>query len=312
MAQQEFISGLSGITSSHLGCVATIGSFDGVHLGHQALLAKLKSAAKDRGLASLVIIFEPQPFEFFSRDKSAARITRLREKVKLLFGQGVDRVLCLKFDPALRSLTAKSFVEQVLVDRLGVRHLVIGDDFRFGCDRAGDFAFLRQCGQQHNFSVVDTETQLQAEARISSTRIRKLLQWGEFEQAKALLGREFTISGRVIHGNKLGREFGFPTANLALGRIRAPVQGVYAVTVSWPGEPEKKGVANVGVRPTVAGLEKPVLEAHVLDSNQELYGKCLTVKFKRKLRDEMRFSTVELLQKQIKDDIEAANAWFQH
>ncbi len=310
MAQQQFIRGLSSISTSHKGCVATIGSFDGVHLGHQAVLAKLAVAAERLNLPSLVMIFEPQPYEFFSREEAPARITRLREKVSLLLAQGVDRVLCLKFDPTLRSFTAKAFVQEILLQKLGIRHLVVGDDFRFGCDRTGDFAYLQHCGQQHGFSVADTQTQLHSQSRISSTRIRQLLQQDELKQANALLGREYAVTGRVIHGKKLGRQLGFPTANIGLGRNRTPVQGVYAVSVCWSGQQEKNAVANVGVRPTVEGGKKPVLEVHILDSNQILYGKCLTVCFKQKLREEQRFDSIELLQAQIKKDIEAAKMWF--
>jgi len=311
MTQQEFIKGLNGLSSRHRACVATIGSFDGVHRGHQAVLAQLQAQASVLALPSLVMVFEPQPYEYFSRERAPARLMRLREKVSALFAHGVDRVLCLKFDQRLRSLSAKAFVDEVLVDGLALKSLVVGDDFRFGCDRAGDFAFLQAQGRLKGFAVSDTATLQYGCDRISSTRIRSLLSEDRVVDANALLGREYQVSGRVIYGKQLGRTLGFPTANIGLGRYRTPLHGVYAVSVVGEGFTEAvNAVANVGVRPTVSGGKKPLLEVHVLDSTLLLYGCCLTVKFKHKLRNEMKFNNLEELKTQIQQDVDVARQWF--
>lgn len=309
--QQEFISGLQGIESRHHGCVATIGSFDGVHLGHQAILSRLCERSKATGLPSLVMVFEPQPYEFFSKEKAPARLTRLREKVTALFACGIDRVLCLKFDEHLRNLSAQAFVQRVLVNQLGVHHLEIGDDFRFGCDRAGDFAMLQQAGKQLNFTVCDTRTLLIDGDRVSSTRVRQLLETDQFEYAARLLGQPFNVTGRVIYGQQLGRTIGVPTANIGLGRYRSPVQGVYAVYTQLNGESAvMHGVANVGVKPTLAGASKPLLEVHLFNFSRDIYGQCLKVTFCQKLRSEQKFDSLAALKMQIQQDIHAAKLFF--
>jgi len=311
MSQHEFINGLAGLQPRHRACVATIGSFDGVHLGHQVLLKQVMEKADASGLPSLAIIFEPQPYEFFSREHAPARLTRVREKALALFEQGIQRVLCLKFDQHLRNLSAKEFIELVLVDKLAIEHLIVGDDFRFGCDRAGDFHFLRECAKRYGYSVSDTHTLEVGDARVSSTRIRKLLQFDQLEQAAILLGREYSLLGRVIYGKQLGRRLGFPTANISLGRYRAPLQGVFAVVAEVMSRGEIfPAVANVGLRPTVNGVSKPLLEAHLLAETEELYGECLRVTFKQKLRSEQRFANVEYLRDQIQQDVAAARQWF--
>ncbi|WP_188150216.1 bifunctional riboflavin kinase/FAD synthetase [Teredinibacter waterburyi] len=310
-AQPEFIHGLASLQSRHYGCVATIGSFDGVHLGHQKVLAHLRQQAEQLGLPSLVMVFEPQPYEYFSREAAPARLMRLREKVEALFAQGIDRVLCLKFNQQLRTLSAEDYIEKVLVDGLGVKYLVVGDDFRFGCDRSGDFSLLQKAGELHGFAVCDTQTEQDNGERISSTRIRSLLEQDDFASAARLLGRDYQVLGRVIHGRKLGRSIGFPTANIGLGRYRAVVQGVYAVTVRIEGAADQlDAVANVGVRPTIVGGQKPLLEVHLLDRTIDLYSRCIRVKFKHKIRRELRFSDVAELQQQIALDVSAAKAWF--
>lgn len=314
---QEFIRGVQGITAAHKGCIATIGSFDGVHLGHQTILARLKVVAAWHQLPSLVIVFEPQPYEYFSKEKAPARLMRLREKVTALLALGVDRVLCLKFDRALRNLSAHDFVSQILVHKLGVKHLEIGDDFRFGCDRAGDFALLQTLGKRYGFEVCDTQSYRVEGKRVSSTRIRKLLTDNRLEHAKVLLGKRFGITGRVIYGKQLGRTIGVPTANIGLGRYRCPVQGVYAVKaqrLSAEFEPAGRvfcGVANVGVRPTIAGEAKPMLEVHMFDFAQVIYGQWLRVRFYHRLRGEQKFDSVEQLKSQIHNDMQMAKAFFQ-
>lgn len=311
MTQQEFINGLSRLAPRHRGCVATIGSFDGVHRGHQAVLTQVIATARKLGVPSLAMVFEPQPYEYFAPEQAPARIMRLREKVSALFVEGIDRVLCLKFDQVLRSLSAQAFVEKVLVQSLAVQHLVIGDDFRFGCDRKGDFNYLQKSAQQLGFSVSDTCTQLVGEERISSTRIRALLAEDKLAAAAGLLGRDYAISGRVIYGKQLGRTLGFPTCNLGLGRYSPPVHGVYAVKASSDQfETAVHGVANVGLRPTVSGGKRPLLEVHLLDFQADLYGKCLSVGFSQKLRNERRFDSLSALQQQIRQDIETARNYF--
>ena len=213
-ASPQLIRGLHNLRPWHRGCVATIGSFDGVHLGHQAILQQLLAAARAQQLPAVVILFEPQPHEFFAGEQAPARLMRLREKLQSLKQAGVERVLCLHFNEYLRSLSAEDFVQQILVQGLGIRHLVVGDDFRFGCDRRGDFALLQQLGNQAGFSVADTGTLQVDGERVSSTRIRQLLEQGYFARAEALLGKPYEISGRVVYGKQLGRQLGVPTANV--------------------------------------------------------------------------------------------------
>jgi riboflavin kinase/FMN adenylyltransferase len=308
-SQHEFIAGIRGIKPRHRSCVATIGSFDGVHLGHQAILARLREEGHKLGLPTLVMLFEPQPHEYFSREKAPPRLMRLREKVAAIFDLGIDRVLCLRFNEHLRSLSAQAFIDDILVRQLAVAHLEIGDDFRFGCDRAGDFALLQQAGRQHGFAVRDTRTFVLHGERVSSTRVRQLLEANNLDGAAQLLGRRFSVTGRVIHGKRLGRTLNVPTANIGLGRYRSPVRGVYVVDVE-SGSQRWQAVANVGVRPTVNGTSKPLLEVHILDYSGELYGKWLKVEFRHKLRDEKKFTSVDELKQQLHLDIAAARDYF--
>lgn len=303
----ELVRGLHNLRPRHRGCVATIGNFDGVHAGHQAILKRLSAHAERVGLPGCVVIFEPQPREYFAPGSAPPRLTRLRDKLALLEAQGVDRVLCLAFNRRLRELSADQFIQQVLIDGLGVTHLEVGDDFRFGCDRAGDFALLRQSGQLHGFTVESASTVAQNGERISSSRIRQVLAEGDFAQAERLLGRPFSITGRVLHGQKLGRQLGAPTANVQLKRINAPLNGVYRVSVELDGITQP-GVANIGTRPTVDGDGCAHLEVHLLDYAGDLYGRRLTVIFYEKLRDEQRFESLAELQAAISADIANARA----
>lgn len=306
---REFINGISHLQVRHCGCVATIGSFDGVHRGHQALLEKIVGIAAQSGLPSLVMLFEPQPNEYFSRERMPARLMRLREKVAALFDAGIDRVLCIKFNENFRSLTADAFVEQVLVNGIGLKHLIIGDDFRFGCDRAGDFELLVDRGHKFGFKVEDTLTRQVAGERISSTRIRKLLEEDNLLEAAELLGRDYNVCGRVIYGKQLGRTINVPTANIGLGRFRSPVQGVYAVELLYDGT-VYQAVANVGVKPTVSGGGRPVLEVHAINQTIDLYGEFVNVRFFKKLRKEKQFSSLDALKDQIAQDIAEAKKYF--
>lgn len=306
----QLVRGLHNLRPSHRGCVATIGNFDGVHRGHQAVLARLRARAAEAGLPSCVVIFEPQPREFFAPDRAPPRITSLREKLELLREAGVDRVLCLTFNRRLRELSAEQFIHQIMVEGLGVKHLEVGDDFRFGKGRTGDFALLVEAGAREGFTVESAATiELDGE-RVSSTRVREVLAAGDFAEVERLLGRPYRISGRVLHGQKLGRQLGTPTANLQLNRLRPALQGVYLVSVEVGGR-RWAGVANIGTRPSVKGDGRAHLEVHLLDFAGDLYGRRLVAQFHRKLRDEQRFASLEALKSAIDADIAAARAHWQ-
>ncbi len=290
-------------------CVATIGNFDGLHLGHQKLLNTLKHQAKAMNVSSVVILFEPQPNEFFTPTQPPARLMRLREKLMGLQKCNVDYVVCLKFDQKLANLPAEDFVKKILVDQLGVQKIIIGDDFRFGHNRVGDIYLLRKLGQRYHFTVQAMETFSANESRVSSTRIRQALQKGDLEKAEQLLGKPFAISGHVVHGDKRGRQFGFPTLNILLQRKTTPISGVFVVRVFGIAEQFLEGVANVGNRPTVDGTRR-VLEVHVFDFTQNIYGAQLYVEFVKKLRDEKCFENFEKLKEQIMIDAEQAQEYF--
>ena len=305
-----FIRGLHNLRPWHRGCVATIGSFDGVHLGHQAILRQLIDVARQHQLPAVVIVFEPQPHEFFSGDKAPARLMRLRDKIQALLAAGVQRVLCVRFNKELRSLSAEAFVEKVLLEGLGIKHLVVGDDFRFGCDRRGNFTLLQEIGRQRGFGVTDTCTLEIDGERVSSTRIRQLLELGDFTVAETLLGKPYSINGRIAYGQQLGRQLGVPTANVHLRRYRSPLHGVFAVSVKFCGGNVYQGVANIGVRPTVAGDKKPLLEVHLFDFSSRVYGELIEVVFHRKLREERKFNSLDELQVQLKSDIAQGREFF--
>lgn len=306
----QLVRGLHNLRPRHRGCVATIGNFDGVHRGHQAILARLRERGAELGLPTCVILFEPQPREYFTPDQAPPRLARLRDKVELLQAEGVDQVVCLAFNQRFRQLSAEAFVDTVLVQGLGVRHLEVGDDFRFGCDRLGDFAFLVEAGARLGFTVEAAHTVESAGTRVSSTQIRAALAQGDFASAERLLGRPFSITGRVLHGQKLARQLGWPTANVQLKRRRAALAGVYLVSAEIDGQ-ARAGVANIGVRPTVAGDGRPHLEIHLLDYTGDLYGRRITVVFHHKLRDEQRFASLEALKAAIGADVAAARAYWQ-
>ncbi|OBS09498.1 bifunctional riboflavin kinase/FAD synthetase [Acidihalobacter prosperus] len=303
----ELIRGAHNLQPQHRGCVATIGNFDGVHLGHQAILAQLRSEAEARNLPSVVITFEPLPHEFFRGTSAPARLTGLRERLRQFALHGIDRVLLLRFDRQLADLEANHFVERLLVGGLGIRAMLVGDDFRFGRDRAGDFASLRQAGEDHVFEVIRRETYELGGERVSSTRIRHALAAGDLEHARELLGRPYTLSGRVRHGDARGRTIGFPTANIALPTGTSPLRGVFAVTVTSEEGLNGRGVANIGTRPTVDGRHA-LLEVHLLGFEGNLYHQHLCVSLQRKIRDEQRFDSLDALVHQIRRDASLAEA----
>lgn len=314
----ELIRGHYNLRPRHRGCVATIGNFDGLHLGHQAILARLAEKAREFALPSTVITFEPHPQEYFNPGDRPARLTSFREKLEVLEGLPIDRVLCLPFNSGLAGMPAESFIDRVLVNGLGLRCLVVGDDFRFGRQRQGDIAMLRAAGKREGFEVLVMEALERDGGRISSTRIREELRRGDLPEAARLLGRPYRLAGLVVAGDQRGRELGFPTANVHLQRRAfargaaphpAPLAGVFAVRVFGIGPEPMQGVANIGTRPTVDGT-KCVLEVHVLDFQGDLYGRHLQVEFHVRLREERRFPDVGALARQIAADVEAARAWF--
>ena len=305
----ELIRGLQNIRPKHHGCVATIGNFDGVHLGHQAVLGQLAEKAAELGLPTALITFEPQPMEYFVPDKVPARLTRFREKILALQRYSVDRVCCLSFNEKLANLSAQAFIEEILVAKLGVKYLVVGDDFRFGQNRKGTFDMLVEAGIKHGFQVVSMHTfEIDAE-RVSSTRIRTALEKGDMANAEKLLGRRYRMSGRVAHGEKLGRELGFPTANIHLHRHASPIQGIYVVEVFGLDNEPLQGVASIGTRPTV-NETKALLEVFLLDFDQDIYGRHIQVSFLKKLRNEKKFDSLEELIEKIQNDVEQAQAYF--
>lgn len=304
----EFIRGIHNIRPKHKGCVLTIGNFDGVHLGHRQVLQQLVKKSKQLGLPSVVMTFDPQPMELFAKGDAPARLTRLRDKALQLDKLDVDRLLCVNFNHKFASMSAEAFVRDLLVNQLGVKFLVVGDDFCFGKGRTGNFAMLQQAGQKYGFEVVNTESFCVQQERVSSTAIRDALARDELSSAEDMLGRQYSITGRVFHGRKLGRTIGFPTANIPLKRVVSPVSGVYVVEALDSKGQRTQGVANIGHRPTVKG-ERQQLEVHLFDFSANLYGQTLEVFLLHKLRDEKKFESFEALKQQIELDAEAARVW---
>ncbi|MCU7918392.1 MAG: bifunctional riboflavin kinase/FAD synthetase [Candidatus Thiodiazotropha sp. (ex Epidulcina cf. delphinae)] len=295
----QLVRGLHNLKSDHHGCVATIGNFDGVHLGHQSVFRHLMEKGAEVGLPTTVVTFEPQPREFFQAATAPARLTRLREKLQAIKETGVRRVVVLEFNKRLAAMSAETFVEELLVQGLGARFLSVGDDFRFGRGRQGDFELLQRMGRRHGFEVENMNTYKLDADRVSSTRIRELLTQGDLKTAAQCLGRPYRICGRVAHGDERGRTIGFPTMNVDLHRRVSPLQGVYAVKVDGLDTQQLPGVANIGVRPTVEGDNRYLLEVHLFDFDRSVYGEHVTVAFVQKLRDEQRFDSFEALRQQI-------------
>lgn len=304
----ELLRGTHNLKSAHKGCVLSIGNFDGVHLGHKAVLQRLVSEAKRLNVPATVMTFEPQPAELFAGENAPARLSRLRDKFVQLEKLGLARLLCIAFTHKFANLSAQDFIEKLLIEKLDVKFLVVGDDFHFGYQRQGDFKLLQEAGKQFGFEVIDTKSLLQENKRISSTRIRDFLALGQLAQAASLLGRKYSITGRVGHGQKLGRTIGVPTANLLLKRRVSPVSGVFVVSVLGIKNKVYQGVANIGQRPTVQGTRQQ-LEVHLFDFNGDIYGLPLEVIVEEKLRDEAKFDSFALLKNQIDKDIEQAKLW---
>jgi riboflavin kinase/FMN adenylyltransferase len=291
--------------------VLTIGNFDGVHRGHRALLGQLVTQARALALPATVLTFEPHPRELFAPDQAPARLSPLREKLELLADCGVNRVHVCRFNRALAGLTAEQFIARILVQGLAVRHLIIGDDFRFGKGRGGDFTLLQQAGQTQGFVVEAMQTVSLGDMRVSSSAVREALAVGDMEAAERLLGRSYVIDGRVMHGEKVGRTLGFPTANIRIKHKKPPLSGVFAVSVSGIGERPLRGAASLGVRPTLADGLKPVLEVHLLDFDRDIYGAHVSVNFLHKLRDEAKYPSLNELKAQIARDVIAVRQYFE-
>ncbi len=302
----RIIRGLHNLHDQIGNCVATIGNFDGVHRGHSEVVKVISRKGKEFGLPVVVIVFEPQPLEFFKPDQAPPRLTKLREKLQYLSALPVDAVLVLNFDRQLAALSPVQFIREILLDGLKIRHLTIGDDFRFGQQRKGDFSLLKETGKTSGFDVASVRSFLIDGQRVSSTLIREALGQGDLEKVYRLLGRNYSICGRVVHGEKRGRSIGFPTANIRVCRKKSPVQGVFAVKMKGLGGRTMNGIANVGSRPTIEGDETVLLEAHLFDFDEEIYGQHVEVFFLKKIRDEQKFSSVEQLRKQIIMDSETA------
>jgi riboflavin kinase/FMN adenylyltransferase len=303
----DLVRGTHNLRPRHRGCVATIGTFDGVHRGHQHVLEALRRRAGELALPATVITFEPTPREYFQGADAPARLTRLREKVQALARYGVDRVVCLRFDAKLSSISARSFEEDLLAARLGVRHMVVGHDFRYARRREGTIETLRAAGAQLGFVVEEVPPFEIDGVRVSSSLIRTALEQGDLATATRMLGRPYRISGRVQMGQRLGRKLGYPTANLPLHRKVIPLWGIFAVRVGGAGLDSHPAVANLGTRPTLDGTV-PLLEVHLFDYSGELYGRTLDVDFVARLRDEVRFESLEALIEQMHRDAAEARA----
>jgi riboflavin kinase/FMN adenylyltransferase len=301
----EVIRGGHNIRPEHHGCVATIGNFDGVHLGHRALIGQLAALGRERAVPTTLVTFEPQPQEFFAGENAPPRLTRLREKLSALRALPLDRVALLRFDARLCAMSPVEFVESFLVAGLGVQVVVAGDDFRFGYRGEGNFDLLVSLGERHGFDVVRRETCCVRGGRVSSSWIRDALANDEIAIARELLGRPYAVSGRVARGEQRGRTIGFPTLNIPIRRYRSALRGVYAVRVAGLEERELAAVANLGTRPTVDG-RGVVLEVHVFDWIGDAYGRCVDVSFVAKIRDERKFDTFDALKLQIGRDSDRA------
>ena len=301
----ELVRGLHNISQRHVGCVLTVGNYDGVHLGHQQMIGVLRSRAAEFNAKATVMAFEPSSKEFIDPEGAPPRLTRWREKFIALEDRGVDRLVTLRFDERMRAMTPQGFVDELLVEGLGTRHMVVGDDFRYGCNARGNIETLREAGKRLGFTVEQLPPYLVDGLRVSSTAVRARLEEGDYAGAARLLGRRYRMMGRVVHGNRLGRTLGFPTANVRLMRRKSPVHGILAVRVYGVAESPLAAVASLGTRPTVGGKEV-LLEVHIFDYRGELYGKEIEVEFVAKLRDEIKFESLDELIVQMKVDAEQA------
>ncbi len=291
-------------------CVATIGNFDGVHLGHQAVFNQLKQNSDELGLPAVVITFEPLPLEFFKPKSAPVRLTDFRNKIELLASLSIDHVACLRFEESLASLSAEFFVKDILIEGLGIKRLIVGDDFRFGKNRIGNVELLHQMGQQFGFDVKLTESFQYNGKRVTSSLVRGHLAMGNFQEVSELLGREYRLSGKVVHGDKRGRELGFQTANIVLKNSNYPLSGVYVVRVHTEDNAVYNGVTSIGTRPVFNG-KVPLMETHIFDFDSDIYGRRISVGFLKHLRNEEHFPTIEALCEQMGKDVQRAKNYFE-
>jgi len=317
------IHNTEGFLQAHPGCVATIGKFDGVHMGHQRIVQQLLDKAAEYQVPSVVIVIEPHPEEFFAANPRDCppRLSEAQEKIVLLQAMGVHCIYLLTFDAALSQLSPQQYVDNILVGGLGVRCLIVGNDFRFGHGRAGDFAMLQRSGQAHGFAVVETASYLHEGVRVSSTYVRECLARADFQRVEQILGRPYGISGTVVRGRQLGRKLGFPTCNLALNRRNLPLHGVYACTVAIVTQGGQQlqafGAANIGYRPTLDAVGRPDgeppaawLEVHLLDFDRDIYGAQVTVAFRYFVRAEQKFESLDTLKDSIARDLTRVRDYF--
>jgi riboflavin kinase/FMN adenylyltransferase len=297
----ELVRGLQNIPKAVRGCVLTVGNYDGVHLGHQQMIGAVKRRAAELGTAATVLVFEPSSKEFIDPDGAPPRLTRWREKFAALQALGVDRLVTLRFDEHIRAMTPQSFVDELIVAGLGAKYLVVGDDFRYGSNACGTIESLRAAGREHGFGVEQMDPFILDGVRVSSTAVRERLEQADYAGAARLLGRPYRMTGRVARGAELGRTLGFPTANLRLMRRKSPMWGVLAVRVHGIEARALEGVASLGTRPTVNGNE-PLLEVHVFDFSGDLYGRLIEVEFVAKLRDEVKFESLDAMMVQMRVD----------
>ncbi|MCZ6829975.1 MAG: bifunctional riboflavin kinase/FAD synthetase [Gammaproteobacteria bacterium] len=306
----ELIRGLHNLRPRHRGCAATIGAFDGVHHGHRAVLGHLLEKSAELGVPSVVVVFEPLPREYFSPTQAPARLMSFREKFRALEALGVDRVLRIRFDENLQTMSAQAFITQIFVEGLGVRYIVVGDDLHFGHGREGDYWMMKAAGERYGFQTMHTATLGVSGTRVSSTRIREALGNADFMLAEELLGRPYSVTGKVVYGEQLGRSLGVPTANLELQRLRFPLSGVYIVEVAGVAATPLPGVANVGTRPTVDDSIRANLEVHLLDFDRDIYGRTISVTFREKIREEQKFDSLDELKQQLYRDIARGREFF--
>ena len=306
----RLIRGLSQLEPLKNGCVLTIGNFDGLHLGHQSVIKKLAERGRLLDLPVVAMTFEPQPLEYFLGENAPSRLMCLREKVIRFSKLPVDELLIVRFNQYFADCDAEQFIEDVLVNKLNIKHLVVGDDFHFGKARRGTMPMLKDKGHVFGFNVEGTGSYLLNGLRVSSTLIRDALGDGDLALAETMLGCCYSVCGRVAHGDKRGRTIGYPTANIQMFRKNTPVNGVFAVTMTGIDGREFEGVANVGTRPTVDGGSKVILEAHLFDFNREIYGRYVEVHFKHKIRNEIRFQSLDELKVQIVKDVAEAKNFF--
>ena len=299
----KIIRGIENLNNEFTQCVVTLGNFDGVHLGHQQLINHLIEQGKKLNLPTVVMLFEPQPLEFFSKQNAPARLTSFKEKVQLIEKLGIDYIIAVPFTQTFANMSANAFIQDWLINKLSAKYIVIGDDFQFGRDRKGDINLLQQYTQNNQFSVESMPTFVWNNLRISSTAVREALFNSDFELARCLLGRDYAIQGRVVHGNALARQLGFPTANIHLNRKKPALQGVYFVKVkNCCSNQYYHGIANIGIRPTIEG-KKAILEVNIFDFSGDIYGQYLDVTFVCKLRNEKKFDSLADLKQQISQDV---------